>query len=177
MTAFRYISQERLSSYKDENEYLRNIKYSESFYTPLAILEVALRNKIDEYMSLKKGSNWIFNQKYHLKTDSKLLKLSKSKLIPELSFGFWVHLLSNKKGSLSFTDAEFRLFFVGFNGSKSDIYKKLRRILSFRNRIFHYEKVLNYQKFTGINKEIEETIKSLDSQLITLIENIKSIKV
>ena len=71
MESFKYIGESRLSSYNDYDEYFENIRQSQSFYSSLAILEVSLRNKVDLYMTDKVGRNWIYNKKYHRKTNPK----------------------------------------------------------------------------------------------------------
>src|SRR5574344_1274151 len=100
----KYISRDRFKSYKNSKEYLDNLIFSKNAYIPLSILEVSLKNSINTILSEKLGENWLEDREF-LTNDSlkkieeakKILfkrgeKVSKSKIIAELSFGFWVNL-------------------------------------------------------------------------------------
>lgn len=98
-----YISENRFQSYSSLEEYSENLVYSQKFYIPLSILEVALRNALNIHLSNIVSDVWYEDD--FLTKDSKekivqakaLLakrreKIDKEKIIAELSFGFWVNL-------------------------------------------------------------------------------------
>lgn len=45
------------------------------------------------------------------------------------------------------------------------LFTKLNHIRNFRNRVFHYEKVLNKDNYNNINEEIFEIIRYFDDEL------------
>ncbi|WP_150467640.1 hypothetical protein [Francisella sp. SYW-9] len=166
------LSSHRLSNYSSFDEYKKNLIYSNSFYISLSFIEVGLRNKLNDYFTSYE-KDWLMDFK-HLgncsfivsKKVEKLIKsnkkVSNASLVPELNFGFWVNLLSPHKTGFSLEKKHLKkIFGKDFNFSKSDFYHKLQLILSFRNRIFHYEKVLNYSKFSNIESIISEILGSV----------------
>lgn len=48
-----FISQNRIGSYKGINEYIDNLTFSKSSYIPLSVLEIALRNAINNFFSVE----------------------------------------------------------------------------------------------------------------------------
>ena len=108
----------RLDSYKyaaDDTDYtvieryLYNIEISKSLYPLLSILEVSLRNRLNQAIETTVKSDWLLNElqqqdilrnnEYNklLAAKQKLIKkehvtISKDDLIAELSLGFWIHL-------------------------------------------------------------------------------------
>ena len=55
----KFISDTRLSAYKDFDEYKQNIKDSEEYYILLSIFEISLRNSIDNYFKEKISNDWL----------------------------------------------------------------------------------------------------------------------
>ena len=51
----RFISDERFGSYRDIEEYEANLLLSKNSYIPLSFLEIALKNSIDNLLSVKLG--------------------------------------------------------------------------------------------------------------------------
>ena len=116
----KYFSTERLKRYFDKypgNEekaiylYKANIAISESLYTPLCILEVALRNKINTELVRKYNrhdwySDWCFHPVMrhawneintairHLHEDKKIV--TPDNVIAGLMFGFWTSLFNDR---------------------------------------------------------------------------------
>jgi len=179
-------SKYRLSSYSSFDEYKHNIAYSKGFYPCLAIIEVAFRNKINNFM-MNANSDWLSNKDslgscYNLveKTKKKLKKdnkvVSNASLVPELNFGFWVNLLSPHKTGFSFKTKHLKkIFGKDFSVSKSDLYHKLQKVLDFRNRVFHYEKVLGYSKFVDIEIVMNQILEIIDTDLLEIVRDIESL--
>lgn len=168
------ISKSRLNSYKfSDNEdfiillkrYIYNIQISEAFYPVLSMLEIALRNQInnaihnfikkDWLLSEINSQNLLFDNEYKIllssykKLKSKNKNITQETLISELSLGFWVNLCKkayktviwDKKGVFEFV-------FPNFSINKEMnrirfISTDLKNVLQLRNRIFHHEIIIN----------------------------------
>ena len=172
------ISCERLNSYRyDMNDdlstiyrrYLYNLKISESFYPIISVLEIALRNRLFNGVSMLKGDNWLVNeintQNVLSKNERDILIAANNKLfykhkgnvtsgmlIAELTFGFWVNLCKKSyKNSLwdkpKFFQSVFPDFDLVFSTTNLDktkvIFPLLKDILRLRNRLFHHEIIIN----------------------------------
>lgn len=174
-------SSNRLNSYKyNDNDddsialerYLYNIELSKSLYPLLSILEISLRNRINQAIETTIQNDWLMkelnNQNILLTGEfnklqdakQKLLKkghynFTKDDLIAELSLGFWVYLYGRKyKNSLWHKTGFFKTVFADYpNFSEFDklgkITPTLQLMLKLRNRIFHHEIIINYPY--GIN--------------------------
>ena len=168
-------SSNRLNSYKftnfDDNSlalerYLYNIELSKSLYPLLSILEVSLRNRINQAIETILQKDWLlseleqqnillFNEhKKLLDAYSKLLNkghknICTDDIIAELSLGFWIHLCTKKyKTILWHQKGFFRIVFADYpNFSEFDklsrVFPLLQLMLKLRNRIFHHEIIIN----------------------------------
>lgn len=167
------LSSNRLSSYCYGNvtydialeRYLYNIELSKALYPVLSILEVSLRNRINDAIEKIIKQDWMLEelacQDILLKSEYKKLQDAKNKLInkhktitkenliAELSLGFWVHLCTKKyKTKLWHRKNFFRIVFADYpNFSEFDklsrVFPLLKLLLDLRNRIFHHEIILN----------------------------------
>jgi hypothetical protein len=177
-----FISHERFSAYKDLDEYRENLTFSKQSYIPLSILEVSLRNAIDQHLSIKVGAEWYLDNSF-LTKDSKekvdqaiaLLSkrrepITKQKIIAELSLGFWVNLFKkpyDKKLRINDLVKIFpnlpprNILFV----NRELLYKKLDHIRNFRNRVFHYEKVVNKNSYTAVFNDIDTVLGYFDEEI------------
>ena len=178
----KYISTERFRSYSGIDEYLENLVFSKKAYIPLSILEISLKNSINDLLTDKLGENWLENKDF-LTNDSlrkieeakKILYkraelISKSKIIAELSFGFWVNLFK-KPYEKKLRTKDIQKIFTNLPPKKEKIinreviYKELNHIRNFRNRVFHYEKVINKDNYNQIFDEIDEVLFYFDKEL------------
>jgi len=186
-----FISERRFSSYKDTHEYEQNLIFSKDSYVPLSILEISLRNSIDKHFSNKLGTSWYGNTTF-LTKDS-ILKVTqarellqrrrepttKDKIIAELSFGFWVNLFKKPyEKKLRINDLVKIFPHLPPKNIKritrESIYKELNHIRNFRNRIFHYEKVINRNNYNIIHNEIDEMLLYFDPELQQFSSRINS---
>lgn len=172
----KLFSSRRLNSYKYGDvssdaialeRYLYNIELSKSLYPLLSILEISLRNRIDEAIETIIQKNWLINEldnsnillpnehKKLVEAKHKLLKkghinFGKNDLIAELSLGFWIHLCTKRyKTKLWHKQGFFRIVFSDYpNFSEFDklgkIFPILNLMLKLRNRIFHHEIIINH---------------------------------
>ena len=183
----KYISSERFRSYDGIDEYLENLVFSKKAYIPLSILEISLKNSINDLLTDKLGENWLENKDF-LTNDSlrkieeakKILYkraelISKSKIIAELSFGFWVNLFK-KPYEKKLRTKDIQKIFTNLPPKKEKminrevIYKELNHIRNFRNRVFHYEKVINKDNYNQIFDEIDEVLFYFDKELFDCVK-------
>jgi len=187
----KYITIKRFESYENIDEYKKNLIFSKEAYIPLSILEVALRNSIDRTFSQNVDTHWYINKDFLTKDSIKkvnqvieLLKkrrepISKDKIIAELSFGFWVNLFK-RPYSNQLRLRELKKIFPNLPNKKVKflnrdiIYKKLNHIRNFRNRIFHYEKVLNKDNYNNIYSEIYEILGYFDNEIFLFTKRLNS---
>lgn len=178
----KYISNSRLSGYTSFEEYRRNLIISKNSYIPLAVLEIALRNALDSYLSSKIGFEWHLDSSFL--TQGAMIKVqeakdiidkrkeacTKEKIIAELNFGFWVNLFQRPYQD-HLRIKELKLIFPYMPSkatmlvNREEVYKKLDHIRNFRNRIFHYEKVINKDHFSDILNEIHFMLNMFDAEL------------
>ena len=169
-------SRNRLNSYRfDINDdydtvlkrYLYNIEVSKSLYPLLSILEISLRNRLNQAIETTVKQDWLLKElqqqdilqsnEYKKLSDAKekLLKkghinIYKDDLIAELSLGFWIHLCSKRyKAKLWHVNRFFRIVFADYpNFSEFDkinkVFPHLQLMLKLRNRIFHHEIIINH---------------------------------
>jgi len=187
----QFITAQRLSTYADLNEYEENLLLSKKSYIPLSILEVALRNSIDRLLVQKVGEKWhedfdflTKDSKYKVQQAKELLQrrrepINREKIIAELSFGFWVNLFKkpyNKK--LRINDLKKIFPNLPLRQKKminrEIIYRELNHIRNFRNRIFHYEKVINKDIYRNIFKDIDTILNYFDHNLSTFSKRLNN---
>ena len=155
------LSVPRIGKYKiacngDKNNALQlyryNIKLCQKFYGVLGVLEVVLRNAINEHFKvLLQDNDWLVTQSQSgflidyqdtiLKEINKLInnKYTHDKLVASLSLGVWTFLFSRNcyKNSGKTLLQIFPNRAHGLN--QRDIYADLDKIRTFRNRIAHHE--------------------------------------
>jgi hypothetical protein len=178
----QFISQKRISSYTDMDEYITNLTFSKSSYIPLSVLEIALRNAINRFLSYVVGEQWYEDTNF-LTQDSirkveeakRVLQSrrenpSKDKIIAELSFGFWVNLFK-KPYDKKLRIKELKKIFPNLPNANEKLinrevlFRELNHIRNFRNRVFHYEKVINKDNYNNVHDEIFEILSYFANEL------------
>ncbi len=185
----KFITKPRISKYSNLDDYKLNILESQKYYSSLAMLEVALRNGINSAFCNKFGNNWLTEniflkskQIQQVQNAKSLLEnrkeaITQDKLVAELNFGFWTSLFSK------IYDKQMRIpilvkIFNNLPRKKDKLInrhvlgKKLNKIRVFRNRIFHYEKIINKTEFADINDIIGEILEYLDKELLDFLVKI-----
>ena len=183
----KYISSERFRSYDGIDEYLENLVFSKKAYIPLSILEISLKNSINDLLTDKLGENWLEDKNFLTNDNLKKIDearnilfkrgehISKSKIIAELSFGFWVNLFK-KPYEKKLRTKDIQKIFTNLPPKKEKIinreviYKELNHIRNFRNRVFHYEKVINKDNYNQIFDEIDEVLFYFDKELFDCVK-------
>lgn len=135
-----------------ERLYSYNIQLSADFYASLHMLEVALRNRVDDALTQAYGAGWMhstavlvepYQQGCVAQAQSTLQREGKaathSQTIAELNFGFWSSLFGPSSNHLWGT---LRPIFQTPGVKRALISGKLRDLRRLRNRIAHYEPIL-----------------------------------
>lgn len=185
---------------KTIENYIYNIKLSENFYILLQNLEVTLRNSIyDSYCNNSSFSRNFFyireqnttrhyNREYHSYACWKMIGTVKyhlnntgisptdGKIIAALNFGFWTTLLEENHYKTLIWRKIFRDVFPNYTLAGSidnaidDISIKINKVRNFRNRIFHYEPILNQPNLDEMNNNILEIIGWINPKMRELSE-------
>lgn len=165
--------------YREVMFYMHIQKIYSHFFIPVQVLEVTLRNRIHNAMSLHYGTESWFElllaekfcsyvtKKVFLDTQQKALKdfkkYSKTNIpnrvvkpedyVGRLNFGYWVELLQAKYRQTLFWQTKTNMVFPYRASTKiGSIYDSMKRVKSIRNRLYHYEPLWkNSRKFQDIN--------------------------
>ncbi|MDR0393816.1 MAG: Abi family protein [Tannerella sp.] len=149
----------RIACNNDKNKtlilYRYNIKLCQKFYGVLGVLEVVLRNSINEHYKVKlSDADWLTTQATNgfllpsqvdiFKERDKLTRINAythDKLVASLSFGTWTIMFSKnfyRNGGKTLL----QIFPNKAHGlNQKQIYKDLDSIRGFRNRIAHHEPI------------------------------------
>ena len=189
-----YISAPRFSAYlaRTDNDFDRacrlytvNIELSEAFYPVLSVLEISLRNAVNE--TLKHHYNDPFWFKNHLppeflpsvsdaiqKITAQRKNITADRIIAELNFGFWNRLFNRHYAATLWKPL--RLIFKNTPKQfrqRDTIADALFRIRTLRNRVYHYESI--FENLPGLEKHYTEMItflRWLDNDLPHLLSEV-----
>lgn len=170
--------------------YQSNIKLTEAFYTSLSVLEVALRNALsrelktmtgrDDWYAIFANTPGLTNLNKYITQASKQIagrheQITTSKIIAELTLGFWVSLLNAEYELLLWKDLRRAFPYIPKKDRKrKNVSAPLNRFRAFRNRVFHNESICwNMKKvqeihdelllvLEWINKDLPEWLKEID---------------
>lgn len=133
--------------------YCWNVEAAAAFYGPLQCLEVALRNALHTQLrrSFGRPDWWTAAQLTgggRHGVDRAVEKLRKrgvwrpsaDAVVAELTFGFWVSLLSNRSHRQFWVPALHRAF-PGYSGPRRELHAEMCEVLEFRNRVMHHEPI------------------------------------
>ena len=191
----KYISKSRLGSYSSLKEYKENILFSKSFYIPLSILEVSLKNSLDHYLVDTIGKDWLFEKSFikpqlQIKIDnaikilnqnnklySKNKQINHNNLVSELSFGFWMMLLKKPyQQYLRYNDL--KQIFPNLPSSKNKsvnrhfVFTKLNNIRLFRNKVFHHDKIISKREYQNMMDEIYDVLSFFDDEIVEIVKEL-----
>lgn len=165
--------------------YKANIEISEAFYPLLSILEISLRNAINQKLTQHFNDPFWFKNNLPIdflpfvsEATQKLTRQRKTitadKIVAELNFGFWNRLFSRH-----YTAILWKPLRVVFQNTPKNLRKRdtiadsLYRIRTLRNRIYHYEPIFgNLQEIDKIHTEMITFLTWLDKDLPNLISDI-----
>jgi hypothetical protein len=141
--------------------YLWNTAIAAAFYTPLQVLEVALRDAINRELSADHGELWWQRWDIHLdwralqQIDIVTTRLAKRKqpatsanVIASLTFGFWTKMLAPGPSNIYEQHFWRKSLYRAFSRAKKDkalrsftrveIFKPINELNEFRNRVAHH---------------------------------------
>lgn len=163
------------------DRYVWNIALSESLYPCLNVVEIALRSAIHRAAFEGSGDEyWFLNRLTGLEQSvvsgvQKNLAASgkpanADNFIPELLFGFWISLFTNRyEGILLpwllrpvFPNAPRR------QRTRRAIWERLNRIRRLRNRVFHHEPIWHWPDLPEHHRQILETIGWISPAMLEL---------
>jgi len=189
----KYITEKRFSKYASLSQYEENLSLSKQYYIPLSILEVSLRNAVNQHFEKFYGAGWLLNessflQKDHLskifdaknKIKSRKESLNKDKLVAELSFGFWVNLFKSSYDR-QMRIANLKQIFTNLPSkdikliNRNELFQKINHIRNFRNRIFHHEKIVNNIQYQNIEIQIDEILGYLHEDILSFSKRLNHV--
>ena len=162
--------------------YQSNIKLTEAFYTSLSVLEVALRNALsrelktmtgrDDWFAIFANTPGLTNLNKYITQASKQIagrheQITTSKIIAELTLGFWVSLLNAEYERLLWKDLRRAFPYIPKKDRKrKNVSAPLNRFRSFRNRVFHNESICwNMKKVQEIHDELLLVLEWINKDL------------
>lgn len=140
--------------------YCWNCTICEAYYLPLHFAEIAVRNAINSHLIDRLGEEWFDNRALigSLEDSRKadligLLAAERRKhgeamtchhLVSELSFGFWLHLLTKRFGRIIWASGMKAAFPNLPNAlDRQDVYDRVEIINKWRNRVFHHKPIFD----------------------------------
>lgn len=151
--------------------YQCNLRLSEAMYVSLSVFEVTLRNALCRELSSMAGrEDWyaIFPNTPGLSNLNRYItqaikqisgrheQITPSKVIAELTLGFWVSLLNSEYERILWKDLRRAFPYMPKEYRKrKNISAPLNRLRAFRNRVFHNESICwNISRVAEIHNEI-----------------------
>lgn len=184
------ISKERLEHYsiifetKDKKQvtqkYLLNIELSKSLYLPLQKFEITLRNNIHNILTIHlETDKWFeINSFLTIESSNKIndakknitKELTSGRIVSELNFGFWCALFSkpydqkiwNKYTKLIFPNIPKKY------ATRKILMNKINFIRKLRNRVFHFDTIIQSTNLLETYKELLEMIYWLNKDIYDL---------
>ena len=165
--------------------YKANIELSEAFYPILSILEISLRNAVNETLKVHFQDEYWFKNNLPAeflpfvseatqKLTAQRKPITADRMIAELNFGFWNRLFNRHYTGLLWKPL--RLIFKNTPKhlrQRDKIANALYRIRTLRNRIYHYEPVFgNLQDIEDLYNEMLTFLTWLDHDLPKLLTDI-----
>jgi len=163
--------------------YLYNARVAKAFMFPLGVVEVTLRNAIDELLVARHGLTW------HLQPDFRqnvlmpegLTNLDKAiaragrgaprdQVVAELTFDFWSNLLRPEYGGLWRTSLNIVFPNIPRTTKRHDVQSMAKAINQFRNRIAHHEPVLDLN-VTDIHAKLVELVSLRCSETVAWMKH------
>ena len=139
--------------------YMWNASISAAFYFPLQTLEISLRNALHGRLREKFGAEWYDNPAAGLherhrervgqarrSLQQKRHAVTPERMVSELSFGFWVFLLSRSYNDALWRPTLRRAFPHIETITRPQAHLPLLRLKDLRNRIAHHEPIFSQSR-------------------------------
>ena len=189
----KVFSKERMGRYFDAHpndeqcailHYQSNIELSSSFYACLSVFEVALRNSLNrELVTMFGREDWyciissepkLSGLKYYINEAQNHInnrgeKVTASKIVAELTFGFWVSLLNSQYEKTLWHDLRRAFpFMPKSQRQRKNISAPLNHFRAFRNRVFHNEPICWSKTYIeNMHKEILQVLYWINKDIPT----------
>lgn len=150
--------------------YLYNARLAKAFLYPLHVVEVTLRNAIDQYLVSRHGMKWphevafrdgVLSDFGRANLDKAVTRAgdgaSRGQIVSELTFDFWSNLLRPEYHTLWRTGLNIVLPNVRRGTGRHEVQNLAKSINRFRNRVAHHEPILD-QNVGDVQKSILELI-------------------
>jgi hypothetical protein len=162
--------------------YQCNIELAESFYSCISTLEIALRNSINrELTSLFSREDWYVQfaatpgltdlNKYISQANKQIAGRkeysSPSKIVAELTLGFWVSLFNVEYERILWKDLRRAFpYMPKTERQRKKVAPPLNHFRRFRNRVFHHEPISwNLEQLKQIHTEMLQVIAWMNNEL------------
>jgi hypothetical protein len=144
--------------------YQCNLKLAEAFYTSLSVFEVTLRNALtgrDDWYAVFANTPGLSKLNHYVTQANKQIAgrhepITPSKVIAELTLGFWVSLLNSEYERILWKDLRRAFpFMPKRNRQRKNVSAPLNTFRTFRNRVFHNESICwNLKRVEEIHREM-----------------------
>lgn len=155
--------------------YRCNLQLSEAMYTSLSVFEVTIRNALcreliqmtgrDDWYAVFPNTPGLSNLNRYITQASKQIsgrheQVTPSKIIAELTLGFWVSLLNSEYERILWKDLRRAFpFMPKERKQRKYVSAPLNRFRAFRNRVFHNESICwNINRVREIHSEMLEVM-------------------
>ncbi len=167
--------------------YQCNIELSEAFCSSISVFEVALRNALNkELVAMAGREDWYAIlpttlgltglNRYVTQANKQIAGrreiTTPSKIVAELTLGFWVSLLNAEYERLLWKDLRKAFPFIPKSQrQRKNISAPLNSFRTFRNRVFHHESICwNANKLREIHDEIRRVMSWIDKDISAWLE-------
>lgn len=167
--------------------YRCNLELAEAFYTSLSVFEVALRNALSRELGTMTGrEDWyavfpttpglVSLNRYITQANKQIAgrreTATPSKIIAELTLGFWVSLFNSEYERLLWKHLRRAFPYMPKQDRKRrNISAPLNTFRAFRNRVFHNESICwNLTRVAEIHEEMIQVMGWINKDLPTWIE-------
>jgi hypothetical protein len=188
LTIYAAISPARLSTYPGSNpaakieNYSKNVKITESLLPILQYFEICLRNRIEEVLIKRFGSDWFDNQRFMdmlpeygkdemKKAKAKLTRMSRpfssGAIVAEHTLGFWTSFFSTRleKSFWVRHDRDLLPHALPEERDAKKLRSDLNSIRDLRNRIAHHERIVNVRTLWRDYRLIIKWIKWMSPEI------------
>ncbi|MET7691046.1 hypothetical protein ABZT06_24220 [Streptomyces sp. NPDC005483] len=166
--------------------YWWNVAASAALFGPLHCLEVTLRNALHDVLVREHGRpDWWASAPLN-RNGLRLIDEARARgerdgrapasaddIVAELSFGFWISLVSGARGyDRGFWVPTTRKAFPCYSGRRADLHDSLLSLVRFRNRIMHHEPVFHrhlaadhakiYRVLGYLSPELAKEVQAMD---------------
>ncbi|KOW00072.1 hypothetical protein ADK65_16470 [Streptomyces sp. NRRL B-1140] len=160
--------------------YWWNVAASAALYGPLHCLEVTIRNALhDELTRFHRRPDWwscaplsrnglrLVDEAREKCERNAVAQASVDGIVAELSFGFWISLVSGARGyDRGFWVPATHKAFPHYRGRRADLHDALISLVRFRNRIMHHEPIF-HRHLAADHAKIYRVLGYLSPELAT----------